>query len=174
MRRLIAGLTTLTVLALAASALGVLPRAPSKFKGTTSAGPITQCTGPNKCKVFRAPVSFTVLAGGKSGRRITKFKFGTLGCFGAGGFTPGTNPYTLKGSTAKVGSIAVSSGGKFAKTKNIKVGTIKTKVKVKGNFTRKGSGRKLKFAAKGKITIFQTLGAQKCGPGTVTFKAKGK
>lgn len=174
MRRLIAGLTTLTVLALAAAALAVLPPAPSKFKGTTSSGAITNCTGPGKCTVFRAPVSFKVVAGGKSGRKITKFRFGTLGCFGAGGFIPGRNPYTSKGATAKVGSLAVSTGGKFSKTKSLTVFGSKTKVKVKGKFTRKKSGGKVKFGAKGKITISQTIGAQKCGPATVTFKAKGK
>jgi hypothetical protein len=174
MRRLITGLTTLTVLALAAAALAALPPAHSKFKGTTSSGTITQCTGPNHCKVFRAPVSFSVVAGGKSGRQIRKFKFGTLGCIGAGAFPPGTNPYTSKGSTANVGSIAVLAGGKFSKTKNLTVANAKTKVKVKGSFTRKGSGRKVKFGANGKITISQAIGAQKCGPATVTFKAKGK
>jgi hypothetical protein len=174
MRRLIAGLTTLAVLALAAAALAALPPAPSKFKGTTSSGPITDCVAPGKCTVFRAPVSFKVVAGGKSGRKIKKFKFGTLSCFGAGGFTPGKNPYTSKGSTAKVGSIAVSTGGKFSKTKSLKVNGAKTKVTVKAKFTRKASHGKVKFGAKGKLTITQAIGAQKCGPATVTFKAKRK
>jgi hypothetical protein len=161
-RKLALAITTVAVLGLATAATAVLPSAGSKFKGTTSA----PAQGAQK---YKAPVSFKVAAKGKHGRKIKSFKFGSLGCFGVGGGNPSSNPYATPYSTAKLGSIGVKATGKFSKTKTVTLQVnAKTKVKVKGKFT---SRRR----AKGKITVTQTSPSnEKCGPATVTFKAKRK
>src|SRR5438105_4642201 len=102
MRKLVAALTLLAVLAAAAAALAVLPKNGAKYKGTTSA-PAFQGT---KNRTFKDPVTFGVSNGG---RTLTSFNFGEPSCFGSGGPPPKKNPYTGKGYYTKMGSVPVDA-----------------------------------------------------------------
>src|SRR5690349_11575683 len=87
-------------LVLAATAMAAKPKHNARFAGFTSAPPIVG---------FKAPVTFKVAANGLS---LSNFSFGTFGCFGAGGFRPGINPYTH--SMVNAGKLKVSAAGKVS------------------------------------------------------------
>src|SRR5205807_9296045 len=89
-------------LALGASALAAHPKRGAHFHGSFA------FVGVNG---FKAPVSFTVSA---SGRTLTHFTYSTLGCFGSGGFRPGVDYYTKPSAIIRVGTVKVSSAGHFA------------------------------------------------------------
>ena len=140
-------------------ALAVKPAHGAHFTGRTSASPVLG---------FYAPVKFTVA---QDGRSLKGFSFGSFGCFGAGGFRPGVNPYTGS-SILRVGAIKVSDSGRFsvtgAKSRYTAAGqTTVTTIAVTGRFT----GRKL---AAGSITFSQKVtgtALSSCGPGTIQFSA---
>jgi hypothetical protein len=140
-------------------ALAVKPTHGAHFTGRTSASPVLG---------FYAPVKFTVA---QDGRSLREFSFGSFGCFGAGGFRPGVNPYTGS-SILHVGTIKVSDSGRFsvsgAKSRYTVAGqTTVTTIAVTGRFT----GRKL---AAGSITFSQKVtgtALTSCGPGTIQFSA---
>src|ERR1039458_1478300 len=128
--RLLAASATAALLLSTAAALAAAPKHGAHFTGTSSE---TKIVG------FSAPVSFAVSANGKT---LTNFRYSTLGCFGAGGFRPGVDYYTQPEAIIKVGTIKVSSGGRFsapAATYSYKssfgVSTVSTS-KVTGTFTR--------------------------------------
>jgi hypothetical protein len=155
-------------LLLAATALAAQPKAGKRYSGFTSAPKILG---------FGAPVTFKVSA---TASTLTGFSYGSLGCFGAGGFQPGHNPYKSASSTQRVGTIAVAKNGSFS-VKNRKSkftfagkfgGTILTTSQVTGRFAKAKT-------ATGAITFRQTdipkHGKRfSCGPGTVTFTAGAK
>jgi hypothetical protein len=142
----------------AGAALAAYPKS-GKYKGSTSA---TAING------YKPPVRFTVSS---SGTQITKFTWGSTGCFGSGGGFPPGNPWT-GGLLHTVNGIPVTSTGKFSK-KNAKSvykysgGAVKsetTTTTVTGRF----KGKK----AHGTITYSQRLSnGQHCGPYSVTFTA---
>ena len=86
-----------------ATALAAHPKAGRKYAGFTSEA---------KVEGFGAPVSFTVSG---TAAKLGNFRYGSLGCFGAGGFRPGVDPFTGS-SITKVGTISVASSGHFAIT----------------------------------------------------------
>jgi hypothetical protein len=147
--------------ALAASALAAKPVKGAHFRGRTSVGAVVG---------FFAPVTFSVA---KDGRSLKGFSFGSFGCFGAGGFRPGVNPYT-GGSIIHVGTVKVSRSGHFsvsgaASKFSIDGQITTTTATVTGRFTK---SRK----ASGSITFSQKLGGTlkgSCGPGTIEFTASG-
>ncbi len=160
-RRIVFGSLTAIAcaIAFAAVALAVKPAHGAHFTGRTSASPVLG---------FYAPVKFTV---SQDGRSLKGFSFGTFGCFGAGGFRPGVNPYTGS-SILHVSSVKVSASGRFsvsgAKSHYTVAGqTTTTTIAVSGRFT----GRK---AATGSITFSQKVTGtftSSCGPGTIQFSA---
>jgi hypothetical protein len=150
-------LTTVAVFAAVATSAAVVPPSGVTLKGTTSSPVING---------FKDPVRFKV-----KGHKVKSFKWGVLGCFGAGGFIPGKNPYTGKGSSAKLGSLSISSKGKISGGGTFTLSQVKTKAKVTGKFGTKKVRGKRKYTAKGKITIRQTFRTQKCGPQVTTFSA---
>lgn len=162
---LLAGALTLL---LAATALAAKPKAGKRYSGFTSAPKILG---------FGAPVTFKVSA---TATKLTGFSYGSFGCFGAGGFQPGHNPYKGADATEHVGAITVAKNGKFsvknATSKFTFAGSagasIVTTSQVSGRFVTAKS-------ATGTITLRQTdipkHGPRfSCGPGTVTFTAKAK
>ena len=90
------------VLVFAAVAGAAKPKHNARFSGFSSAPPVVG---------FKAPVTFKVAANGLS---LSNFSFGSFGCFGAGGFRPGVNPYTH--SLIDIGKLKVSAAGKVAAT----------------------------------------------------------
>lgn len=90
-------------LALAAAAYAAKPKHNAHFKGSVAGAGILG---------FKAPVTFTVAPNGAG---LNNFVFGSFGCFGAGGFRPGVNPYTGN-SLIHAGKVKVSSSGKFSQT----------------------------------------------------------
>lgn len=158
MRRLTVIPFALATFALAATALAAVPSGGSRFKGTTSAPAIGH---------FKDPVSFKVASNAK---KITGFKFGTLGCFGSGGPPPKKNPYTQPFNTGKVASIAIDAKGSFSANVAIKVGQVPTTTTVIGKFGKKHG----KVTASGVITISQSFQGHTCGPSTMKFKATAK
>ena len=145
-----------------AVAIAAHPKKGAHFAGTTSL---------NAINGFKAPVSFTVSSNGTA---LTKFTYSTLGCFGAGGFRPGVNPYTQPGAIIKVGSVTVLASGHFSRTGAVAVYpspfgvTTKTTTKVSGSFTSPK-------AARGTVTFTQKdTGKYRntCGPVTISFTAK--
>src|SRR5689334_14284867 len=91
----------LAVLVLAGVAVAARPKHGARFSGFTSAAPING---------FQAPVTFKVAANGLS---LSNFTFGSFGCFGAGGFRPGVNPYTKSG-LHNAGKVKVSASGRVS------------------------------------------------------------
>src|SRR5262249_1637097 len=81
MRKLIVTTATLGTLVFAASALAILPSQRSVFGGYTSEHAVNG---------FRPTLQFTAQAGG---RTLTNIVFETLGCFGAGQFPVGVDPF---------------------------------------------------------------------------------
>ena len=160
---LVATLGLLAVaLALAATAFAAKPARGSHFSGHTAVSAVNG---------FFAPVTFTVSSDGKS---LKSFSFGSFGCFGAGGFRPGVNPYTGN-SILHVGTVKVSSSGSFS-VSGVKSSsrfngglTITTTMSVAGHFTKAK-------AATGSITFSQKeSGANNfsCGPAHISFSATG-
>jgi hypothetical protein len=151
-------------LALAATALAAHPKAGRKYVGTTSQA---------KVNGFHAPVSFTVST---NGTQLKHFKYGSLGCQGAGGFRPGVSPYT-GANLAPVRPLTVTAKGTFSianskhstKTKAGVPTTTTTITSVTGKFVSAKS-------ASGKITFSQKYVQPKshftCGPVTLKFKVK--
>lgn len=146
-------------IAFAAVALAVKPAHGAHFTGRTSASPVLG---------FYAPVKFTV---SQDGRSLKGFSFGSFGCFGAGGFRPGVNPYTAS-SILHVSKIKVTDSGRFsitgAKSRFTVAGqTTTTTIAVSGRFT----GRK---TATGSIAFSQKVtgtATTSCGPGKIQFSA---
>ena len=152
------GLLT-AALMLAAVALAARPARGAHFHGHTAASPVVG---------FLAPVNFTVASDGRS---LKGFSFGSFGCFGAGGFRPGVNPYT-GGSIIHVGTVKVSGAGaisvKGVTSSSRSFGnTTVTTVSIAGRFTKAK-------AATGTITFSQTISGKfssHCGPAAIGFKA---
>jgi len=146
-------------LALAGAAFAAKPAHGAHFSGHTSANPIVG---------FRAPVTFTVSS---DGRALKGFSFGSFGCFGAGGFRPGVNPYTGS-SIIHVGTVKVAATGRFSvagavASDSVDGQTTTTTITVNGRFTKP-------TLATGSITYNQKLTAtfsSSCGPSTLTFTA---
>ena len=135
---------TLT-LGLAATALAAHPKPGKRYAGTE--------TNVEKIVGFSAPVSFKVSS---TGKQLLNFSYGTIGCFGAGGFRPGVNPYT-KSDVITVGPITVKSSGSFSisgakLTYHYPTGgyTQMTTTTIRGKFTNRKT-------ATGTITYSQTL-----------------
>jgi hypothetical protein len=148
-----------SVLVLGVSALAATPKKGAHFSGTLSTPPVSG---------FHAPVKFTV---SKSGKQLEGFTFGSFGCFGAGGFRPGVNPYTGV-SLIKPGTIKVSSSGRFSETKpasyTVAGQTTSFDVTISGRFSKHTS-------AGGTIRFTETVsgGSAKCTSDTLTFTASG-
>jgi hypothetical protein len=147
---------------LAAAALAAKPAHGAHFSGRTSAAPVLG---------FRAPVSFRV---SQNGRQLRGFSYGSFGCFGAGGFRPGVNPYTGN-SIIHVGTVNVSASGQISvsgATSKYSVSgqTTVTTISVKGRF----SAAKV---ATGTITFSQKLTGtfnSSCGPAHISFYASAR
>jgi hypothetical protein len=152
----------LAAMTLAAAALAAKPAHGAHFTGRTAAAPILG---------FYAPVRFTV---SQNGRQLTGFSYGSFGCFGAGGFRPGVNPYT-GGSMIHVGAVRVSASGSIsvsgAKSTSSAFGnTTVTTISVTGRFTKAK-------AATGKITFSQKISGKfnsTCGPAQIGFSASAR
>ena len=150
------------VLLLAATALAAQPKKNARFAGTTSAAPV---------EGFHAPVKFTVSADGKS---LSSFTFGSFGCFGAGGFKPGVNPYTGN-SLIDAGKLKLASKGKFTdnaiSSHTVAGQTTTTKMTIAGHFATAKS-------VSGTITFSQVVKGgevnSQCGPAKLSFSAKAK
>lgn len=153
------------MLALAATALAAHPHAGKRYAGVL--------TNVDKVEGFSAPVSFRVSSTGAS---LVGFTYGTFGCFGAGGFAPGVNPYTGN-SLIKVASIAVAKNGSFS------INASKSKVSFKGEYasttvtTTRVTGKFVtRNTATGTISFTQTETPKTgksftCGPSLRTFRA---
>jgi len=150
------------LLTAAAVAIAAHPKKGAHFAGTSSEPVIMG---------FKAPVTFAVSSNGKT---ATNFRYSTLGCFGAGGFPPGVNPYTQANAVIKIGAVTISTSGRFARTGAVSVYhstfgiTTTTTTKLSGTFT----GPK---ASHGKITFSQKDTGRytgTCGPATISFTAK--
>jgi hypothetical protein len=163
-RRIVLGSVTAVTCAaaFAAVALAVKPAHGAHFTGRTSASPVLG---------FYAPVKFTVA---QDGRSLKGFSFGSFGCFGAGGFRPGVNPYTGS-SIIHVGTVKVSASGSIsvsgAKSTVKSFGnTWVTTVSINGHFTKAK-------AANGTITFSQKISGKfnsTCGPGKIQFNASSR
>ena len=149
-------------LSLAAVAFAAKPAHGAHFSGRTAAQPVVG---------FYAPVKFTV---SQNGRQLTGFSYGSFGCFGAGGFRPGVNPYT-GGSVIHIGTVKVSASGSIsvsgAKSTSSGFGnTTVTTVSVAGRFTKPK-------AAAGTITFSQKITGKfnsTCGPAQIGFTASAR
>lgn len=159
----LAGAVIAALLVLAGGALAAKPKRHAHFAGHTSVPPVLG---------FRAPVSFTVAANGKS---LRSFSYGSFGCFGAGGFRPGVNPYT-GGSVVHVGAaVPVSGSGRIAVSglKSSRSGFGQTTVTTIAISARFGRPRR----ASGTITFSQAVTGTftgTCGPVTVHFAASAR
>jgi len=150
------------MLLLAAAALAAKPKKGAHFAGHTSA---------TKVEGFRAPVTFGVSS---NGRTLTNFTFGSFGCFGAGGFRPGVNPYTGN-SLIKAGKLKVPASGHFsdkASSSYSIAGTgTSTTMTITGTFSTP-------MRVSGTITFRQIVfgggPASSCGPAKVSFSATAK
>jgi hypothetical protein len=146
-------------LSLAAVAFAAKPAHGAHFTGRTAVEPVLG---------FYAPVNFTV---SQNGRQLTGFSYGSFGCFGAGGFKPGVNPYTGS-SVIHIGTVKVSASGGIsvngAKSTTSGFGdTTVTTVSVTGRFTKPK-------AATGTITFSQKITGKfnsTCGPAQIAFTA---
>jgi hypothetical protein len=101
---------------------------------------------------FKVPVSFAVSV---NGRALVSFTYSTLGCFGAGGFRPGVDYYSKPSAIIRVGTVRVSSAGRFSAS------GVKSTYKAFGVTTTTTTTLSGKFtsarAATGSIRISQTL-----------------
>jgi hypothetical protein len=151
------GLLLATALAVG-TALAAKPKHGAHFTGSTSANPV---------EGFRAPVKFTVSADGRS---LSNFTFGSFGCFGAGGFRPGVNPYTGH-SLVDAGKVKVAASGHFSQkattSYTVQGQTTTTTILVAGSFsTPKKAGGTITFSQAVTGTIHTS-----CGPAKLTFSA---
>ena len=154
MGKLAITLAVSATLGLAAAAGAALPTR-GHFAGTTSLRPING---------FSDIVTFTASTAGKT---LTKFQFGTLGCFGTGAFPVGVDPYGDPGALATVKSIAVTPTGTFLATTKQKLPgstTTLTTAVIQGTFT---SAMKVS----GTIAISQSNNGDTCGPTKMKFTA---
>jgi hypothetical protein len=154
MRKLAITLAVFSTLGLAAAAWAVHPVA-GAFAGKTSLHPING---------FPDLVTFKASANGLS---LTKFQFGSLGCFGNGSFPVGTDPYGDPTAEGMVKTVPLTTKGTFLLTTKPVFpgadGTV-TKATIKGTFTNAK-------AVSGTITISQSYNGDTCGPTTMKFTA---
>jgi hypothetical protein len=145
----------------AAVALAAKPKKGAHFSGHTSVSAV---------EGFRAPVTFSVSSNGRS---LKGFTYGSFGCFGAGGFRPGVNPYTGN-SLVHLGAVAVSRSGKISVTGakrsySVAGQTTVTTVSISGEFlTAKSASGTISFSQ----TVTGSTFKSSCGPAKVTFSAK--
>ena len=155
----VAILGLLLAVALAAgTALAAKPKQRAHFTGYTNQPAV---------EGFRAPVKFTVSS---DGRALSNFTFGTFGCFGAGGFRPGVNPYTGN-SLIHVAKVKVTASGQISQVATssytVQGQTTTTTLTIAGRFSNPKK-------ASGTITFSQAVtGAfhSSCGPAMRTFSA---
>lgn len=145
---------------LATGALAAKPKHGAHFAGSTSTTPV---------EGFRAPVKFTV---SPDGRSLFNFTFGSFGCFGAGGFRPGIDPYTGH-SLIDAGKVKVSASGHFSQkalsSYSVSGQTTTTTISISGSFSEPKK-------ASGSITFSQVVSGSfhsSCGPAKVSFSASG-
>lgn len=144
-------------LALGATALAATPKKGARFSGHLSTPPV---------EGFKAPVKFRV---DPSGKLLDNFTFGTFGCFGAGGFRPGVNPYTGD-SLINAGAIKLAHNGSFSQTKlagySVRGQQTTFNVKVSGRFSSRSR-------ASGTIVFTESGGggSGKCTSSTLSFTA---
>jgi hypothetical protein len=155
MHKLAITLAVSATLGLAAAAGASLP-VKGAFAGKTSLRPING---------FADLVTFT---SAKEGTVLTKFVFGTLGCFGTSAFPVGVDPYGVAENTATVkGSIPVTKKGTFLITTKPALadpeGIVTTAV-IQGTVVNSKS-------IAGTITISQSDKGDTCGPSKMKFTA---
>jgi hypothetical protein len=159
----VAALTFSVVLTLSVAALAANPKAGKKYAGFTAEP---------KIEGFGAPVSFKVSA---NGAKLLNFQYGSLGCFGAGGFRPGVNPFTQFGGIKRLGTVTVSKNGHFSIT-NAKSTynsakfkfSIVTTSQVTGQFvTSKRATGTIRFTQ----ADHQGSKTTNCGPASIAFTA---
>ena len=158
MRRLLAAVTLIASLALAASALAVLPKNGKSYRGTTSAPKIGK---------FKDPVSFKIAGGG---HLVQGFQFGFLSCQGSGGPPPVKNPYTQPDNIVAFGKMGIAGDGTFTDTGFHTANGVKTTATVHGKFKK----RKKRVIATGTLKVSQDFPGGHCGPAKLTFSAKAK
>jgi len=155
MRKLAITLAVSTMLVLCASALAAIP----------TAGPFAGKTSARNSNGFPDVVTFVAA---KSGKALTKFTFGTLGCFGTGAFPVGVDPYALPASVGTVKSIPLSAKGTFTVTVTpyfAETDGVTTTATIAGTVVNSKS-------ITGTITISQVTDAtDKCGPAKMKFTA---
>ncbi|HEY5318703.1 MAG TPA: hypothetical protein VIJ20_12015 [Solirubrobacteraceae bacterium] len=174
-----AAAAALSIVAVAATALGASPKRNGEFKGTLLDYRTGNLTGPIKFGKFRAPVSFRVSS---AGTQLIGFNYGYTGCFGAGGFG-NKDPYTFPGEIKHFGPISVSAGGSFSApaTKSTDKGSggtgkakftsvLTTMSSLTGKFTSvtKASGT-IVFTQR---DVYNGGKPTTCGPVSLTFAAK--
>jgi hypothetical protein len=154
LRTIVASTALAAVLALTASALGALPAQKKSFRGSTSELAING---------FKPSVTFRTGIGGLS---MKSFVFETLGCFGAGSFPVGVDPFVE--SPWRIASIPVAKTGTF----NLVKTRATSPVSDAGTMTATVTGS---FATTtkvtGKIVFSQVQDGAECGPQTVKFAA---
>jgi hypothetical protein len=144
----------------AAAAIAAHPKKRAHFSGSFT------FTGING---FKAPVTFNV---SKDGRTLTGFVYSTLGCFGSGGFQKGVDYYTKPYAIIHVGTVKVSSSGRFSAAGVVSRFTIAgqtttTTTTLSGSFSSAKS-------ASGHVSFSQTFspGGGSCHSGALSFNAK--
>lgn len=157
MRRLIVTTSAAAVLVFAASAQAVLPTQRTVFKGVTSEHAVNG---------YKPTIQFIYRPGSKV--RLTNVVFQTLGCFGAGQFPVGVDPFA-------------ESPWKLPKLTVPKTGTVTAKVAAKSNALDSGKMTvtftgTFTSASKmtGKLTFSQDQSGATCGPKTVKFAVTTK
>ncbi|HEX4521289.1 MAG TPA: hypothetical protein VH063_17045 [Gaiellaceae bacterium] len=155
MHKLAITLAVSMTLGLAAAAGASLPVA-GAFAGKTSLKPINGF------------VDIVTFNSAKKGTVLTKFVFGTLGCFGTSSFPVGTDPYGEAENTATVkGSIPVTKKGTFLITTKPTLadpeGVVTTAV-IQGSVVNSKS-------IAGTITVSQSDKGDTCGPSKMKFTA---
>jgi|tagenome__1003787_1003787.scaffolds.fasta_scaffold20932696_2 hypothetical protein len=158
MRRLLAAVTAIASLALAASALAVLPKGGKTYKGTAAVPKLVN---------FKDPVSFVTRQGG---HRVEQLKVGYLTCRPYGGPEPSTNPYTQPDNVIEFGRMGVGGDGSFTGSGYHIANGVRTDGSVTGKFKK----RKKRVIATGTLKFTQTFSGGKCGPQKVKFTAKPK
>jgi hypothetical protein len=150
MRKLIVTTAAVSVLVFAASAYAVIPTQRTVFRGVTSEHAVNG---------YKPTIQFVAQPGG----RLTNIVFQTLGCFGAGQFAVGVDPFA-------------ESPWKLPKLTVPKTGTVTAKVAAKSNALDSGKMTvtftgTFTSASKmtGKITFSQDQSGATCGPKTVKF-----
>ncbi len=153
-----AALPVLAGALLAAGALAAKPKHGARFSGHTGEPPVVG---------FLAPVKFTVAP---NGRALYNFTFGTFGCFGAGGFRQGVNPYTGN-SLINAGRIKVSANGHVSQKAlsgyTVDNQTTTTSIMISARFSK---AKKVS----GTITFSQVVTGTvhaSCGPAKLSFTA---